>query len=226
MVTSPDHSRTTIVHLLDILLCCIDEADLIPQRALETVLLNLISVSTFILCFVSRYSYYNCYYFMQEEKNAKLLAQHVLCGAEQRLKHPLSQLLERLITDVRATESDLHPKLHEIILEVYFVCPSLLTNVLPHLEGELRVEDVDVRRKTVFLLGKIFSSSPTAYRDYMTLFNSFLSRYKDIDPKIRAVLIEFTEHFVPKQTDPGIVASVLSKCVCIGFPCYSKRSLI
>jgi len=209
---SPDHSQTVVLDLLNVLVCCIEESDTVPDKVLEIILDSLVSVrlkkTSSNSLSLSPFKTHILGLF-QEEKNAKLLAQHVLTRGEDKIKGPLTQLMEKLILGVKSTETDLHSKLHSIILEIHSCAPSLLVNILPFLESELRVEEEEVRRGIVHLLGRVFSSTPGAHTTYPTLFASFCSRFVDRDLNVRLVMIEFAEHYIPRQTDTKVIKQVL-----------------
>ena len=64
---------------------------------------------------------------------------------------------------------------------MYKSCPQTLLPVLPSLEGELKVEDVNRRLSAVALLGHIFGQRGLDIDvAYSQLFNEFVRRYRDL----------------------------------------------
>jgi hypothetical protein len=61
----------------------------------------------------------------------------------------------------------------------------MLLYVLPNLSQQLQSEDLDVRLGATLLLGRLFASPFAEYGvQNPGLFNDFLSRFKDVEPKV------------------------------------------
>ncbi|CAL5047349.1 unnamed protein product [Urochloa decumbens] len=80
---------------------------------------------------------------------------------------------------------------HGIIFDVYQCAPKVLKVIVPYITGELLADEVDVRSKSVELLGKIFSiPGAPIVEHFKTLFAEFLKRLTDRVVEIRISMVE------------------------------------
>ncbi|CAL5052458.1 unnamed protein product [Urochloa decumbens] len=80
---------------------------------------------------------------------------------------------------------------HGIIFDVYQCAPKVLKVIVPYITGELLADEVDVRSKSVELLGKIFSlPGAPIVEHFKTLFAEFLKRLTDRVVEIRICMVE------------------------------------
>jgi sister-chromatid-cohesion protein PDS5 len=80
---------------------------------------------------------------------------------------------------------------HGIIVDVYQCAPKVLKVVVPYITGELLADEVDIRSKSVELLGEIFSLPGAPIVEYFkTLFSEFLKRLTDRVVEIRISMVE------------------------------------
>ncbi|CAN6201777.1 unnamed protein product [Urochloa humidicola] len=78
-----------------------------------------------------------------------------------------------------------------IIFDVYQCAPKVLKVVVPYITGELLADEVDVRSKSVELLGEIFSlPGAPIVEHFKTLFAEFLKRLTDRVVEIRISMVE------------------------------------
>ncbi|KAG2611293.1 sister chromatid cohesion protein PDS5 homolog A-like isoform X2 [Panicum virgatum] len=80
---------------------------------------------------------------------------------------------------------------HGIIFDIYQCAPKVLKVVVPYITGELLADEVDIRSKSVELLGEIFSLPGAPIVEYFkTLFSEFLKRLTDRVVEIRISMVE------------------------------------
>lgn len=81
---------------------------------------------------------------------------------------------------------------HDLIKRLNRSCPSLLQSVIPQLEEELRVEDVQLRLIVTQVLGEMFSDKGGAdlVKKYPTTWAVWLNRKNDKSPAIRLKFVE------------------------------------
>jgi hypothetical protein len=91
----------------------------------------------------------------------------------------------------KASDSELSGRTHDIILELNRIEPEMLTNVLPHLVDELKVDDFNTRHRCVQLLLEMFTEAgSTLLNQYEPLFIELLGRYNDSEADIRSLMVE------------------------------------
>ena len=154
-------------------------------------------------------------YLLPEKKNDKSCAQScevarlVLVRCADRLRQPLSTLMSvamgggkfSLQDGEEANMTELEDHLHEIILELHSIEPSLLLYILPQWSDQLMVDDIDLRVRAVDLVGNIFSNSTPEYIiQHEKVWMAFLQRVHDVDSKIRQSIVEFAS-FVLQDAD-------------------------
>lgn len=81
---------------------------------------------------------------------------------------------------------------HDLVKRLHRSCPSLLHSVIPQLEEELRVEDLNLRLIATQVLGDMFGEKggPDLVKKYPTTWNVWLLRKND---KSAAVRLKFAE---------------------------------
>jgi len=81
---------------------------------------------------------------------------------------------------------------HDLIKQLNRTCPSLLHNVVPQLEEELRAEDVQIRTMATQVLGEMFADKGAAdlVKKYPTTWSVWLLRRNDKSSAIRLTLVE------------------------------------
>ena len=86
-------------------------------------------------------------------------------------------------------------KAHDLIKRLNRSCPSLLHNVVPQLEEELRVEEAQIRLMATQVLGEMFAEKGGAdfMKKYPTTWNLWLSRRNDKAASIRLAFVEVSK---------------------------------
>lgn len=203
-----------VIHVLDILISTVDESQKIEPELLQIVLENLIQV-----CFVS--VVHNTQKEEEEgsDQSTRLLAWHLIYRCTEKLQPFITDYLNEILTDTQPSESELREKSHRLIYELNSINPILLTSILPQLEGELKVDNLDVRVEVVQLLANMFAAPESKLPlNYRQLYSTFLSRFTDINPGIREVMIlDFAKDFIKNQTEQKLVQKVQGTCKTVVF---------
>lgn len=81
---------------------------------------------------------------------------------------------------------------HDLIKQLNRSCPSLLHNVVPQLEEELRVEENQIRIMATQVLGEMFADKGGAdfVKKYPTTWNIWLLRKIDKAAVVRTAFVE------------------------------------
>jgi hypothetical protein len=128
----------------------------------------------------------------------------------EKLQNPITEYLNDILVETQPSESDLREKSHRLIYELNSINPILLTSILPQLEPELKVDNLDVRVEVVQLLANMFAATDSKLpQNYRSLYATFLGRFVDINPGIREVMIlDFARDFIKNQSDRILVQRV------------------
>ncbi|KAF2068790.1 hypothetical protein CYY_009887 [Polysphondylium violaceum] len=91
----------------------------------------------------------------------------------------------------------LKKKRYDIIYEIFAIHPSMVYCTFPLLEFDLEDASGDVRRGVVRILAHIYCSD--IYEDVIeqstSLYSTFLNRFRDIELKVRMIMMNFASHF-------------------------------
>lgn len=121
---SPEHSNKVITHMLDVMSSCLEECTSISQPLLDSILQNLLpSAKT-------------------ENAKAYSLAAALVNRSSARMQGPITQFLSDALTSTKAAQSDLKNESHSLLVELCTLAPSLLRDVMPSLELELKVRTI------------------------------------------------------------------------------------
>jgi sister chromatid cohesion protein PDS5 len=149
------------------------------------------------------------------------LATQVCNGSSTKLQRYVCQYF----TDIILQHSDEEEfeeiqKAHDLIKRLNRFCPSLLHNVVPQLEEELRVDEVSIRIMATQALGEMFADSGGAdfMRKYPSTWNLWLTRRNDKSAAVRLAFVEACKGLVlaPGETREAIEGELvkfsLGKC--------------
>ncbi|CAO3586690.1 unnamed protein product [Absidia cylindrospora] len=82
-------------------------------------------------------------------------------------------------------------RVHSWIQKIYCVIPSLLLNVIPQLQEELGLDELDVRQLAMETIGNMFVDKSSAlFRQYPSIWKAWLDRRRDKSVAIRARWVE------------------------------------
>jgi sister-chromatid-cohesion protein PDS5 len=121
------------------------------------------------------------------------LAVAVCKAAADRLQQYVCSFFTDLIVEhVESQDYDEISAAHDIIKHINRSCPSLLHNVVPQLEEEMRMEDAQLRTLAVQVLGEMFADTggKDLIRKYPNTWECWLGRRLDKDATVRLTWIE------------------------------------
>ncbi|PWY99706.1 ARM repeat-containing protein [Testicularia cyperi] len=183
----PDMSKNVEICMADMLVQLIDECVSLPSDVLELLLANFTTKA------------------IKHNPAAHRLAVEVCSNTKDRLQKYVAQYFNEVITSAVA-EDDQDERInalqtaHSLILQINRVVPSLLLNVIPQLEEELRAEDVQLRILATKVLGQMFAEKSTnaaesgdLARRYAGTWRAWLGRANDKSSSLRVVWAEATK---------------------------------
>jgi sister-chromatid-cohesion protein PDS5 len=194
LVTS-DHSTKAKSHMIEIMATVIEEIDEIPQDIMDVMLAQLIEPAR------------------SETPVAWQLARDLVMRTKDILTGPVTTFLNDAVTG-KESDSELAERAHDVILELNKIEPNILIYVLPNLQSELTVEDLDTRRRTVNLLVEMFTERGSILKsEYQPLFRELLGRFNDVEPEIREIMVAAAKNMLlyHKQNATAIEGELTKK---------------
>ncbi|KAA8497284.1 Sister chromatid cohesion protein PDS5-like B [Porphyridium purpureum] len=127
----------------------------------------------------------------QLKSPALKLALHVFEKHETLLVAPVSSFLKSVL-DGSAVDSELVDGLDAVLAGLVSVSTGYLTELVPELERDLHVQDVDMRTQTINRIGALLTMKEANVAEACPrLFHSFLKHFLDPDPAIRRKMLSF-----------------------------------
>nr|WJN24940.1 cohesin maintenance factor [Moesziomyces parantarcticus] len=186
----PDMSKNVEICIADVLVQLIDECVTLPSEVLELLLANFTPKA------------------VKHNPAAHRLAVEVCSNTKDRLQKYVAQYFNEVINSA-SQEDDQDERIeslqtaHSLIVQINRVVPSLLLNVIPQLEEELRAEDVQLRVLATKVLGQMFAEKPSSAaaaaetsdlaRRYAGTWRAWLGRASDKSASLRVVWAESTK---------------------------------
>ncbi|XP_021759751.1 sister chromatid cohesion protein PDS5 homolog A-like isoform X2 [Chenopodium quinoa] len=114
------------------------------------------------------------------------LAVALIQNCAEAIKPAVCGLLMSCISDRESVTSDLKEYYHEMIYEIFQCTPHMLLAVIPNLAQELVTDQVDVRIKSVNLIGKLLALvEDHGIQEHHYLFVELLKRFSDKSAEVR-----------------------------------------
>ncbi|KAJ2616184.1 Sister chromatid cohesion protein pds5 [Coemansia sp. RSA 1365] len=192
-VVAPGQPHNIYLQVLDILRQLIEERKSVPQDVVDVILLQ----------FTKRRQ--------QDNPVAHQLAGDLATGTSDILQRYIYQYFNDVIVNAAQQRSEQHRmegegedtanislddlrSAHYLILELNKAAPGTLLNVIPQLEEELRVEDVDIRVLSTGVLGEMFAEKGFMLaKRYESTWKTWMGRRADASSLVR---IQWVEHAV------------------------------
>lgn len=107
-------------------------------------------------------------------------------------RHVCQYFTDIIVSHSRDEEFDEIRAAHDLVKQLSCSCPALLHSVIPQLEEELRVDEVQLRLIATQVLGEMFSDKGGAdlVKKYPSTWNMWLQRKNDKVGSVRLKLIE------------------------------------
>lgn len=184
----PDMSKNVEICMADVLVQLIDECVTLPSDVLELLLANFTPKA------------------IKHNPAAHRLTVEVCSNTKDRLQKNVAQYFNEVM--ISASQQDDQDErieslntAHSLIVQINRVVPSLLLNVIPQLEEELRAEDVQLRILATRVLGQMFAEKPSSTagetsdlaRRYAGTWRAWLGRANDKSSSLRVVWAESTK---------------------------------
>jgi sister-chromatid-cohesion protein PDS5 len=112
--------------------------------------------------------------------------------ADKLQRHVCQYFTDIIVSHSRDEEFDEIRTAHDLVKQLSRSCPALLHSVIPQLEEELRVDEVQLRLIATQVLGEMFSDKGGAdlVKKYPSTWNVWLQRKNDKSGPVRLKLIE------------------------------------
>lgn len=127
------------------------------------------------------------------DQPAYRLAVQVCSQTADKLQRQVCQYFtDIIVAHSRDEEFEEVQKAHELIKRINRSCPSLLHNVVPQLEEELRVQELQIRIMATQTLGEMFAEKNGAdfVKKYPTTWTVWLARKNDQASAVRLAFVE------------------------------------
>ncbi|KAI0777199.1 hypothetical protein BD413DRAFT_514292 [Trametes elegans] len=195
-----DLAKKIELFMADILIALIDECQSLPSEVLEIIMAQFMDKNA------------------RMDQPAYRLAVQVCNATADKLQRHVCQYFTDIIVDqAREEQYDEVQTAHNLIQQLNRACPSLLHNVVPQLEEELRVEQVQLRIMATQTLGEMFADKHgmDLVNKYPTTWAQWLARRNDKVVAVRIAWIETMKGViinlpeVRKETEAALEAKLL-----------------
>ncbi|EMS45215.1 Sister chromatid cohesion protein PDS5-like protein B [Triticum urartu] len=171
-IVSENHETNVVKSMQTIMALIIEESEVIHQSLLHVLLSALGRKKTGI------------------SLSARKLARGVIEQSAGKLEPYIKKFLTSSLAGANSSANG-HIDHHEVIFDVYQCAPRVLKVVVPYITGELLADEVEMRSKSVELLGELFSlPGVPVLESFKSLFIEFLKRLTDRVVEIRLSVIE------------------------------------
>ncbi|KAF7975521.1 hypothetical protein HWV62_9337 [Athelia sp. TMB] len=170
-----DLAKKIEMFMADILVALIDECQALPSEVLETIMAQFMDKNA------------------RMDQPAYRLAVTVCNTTSDKLqRHVCQYFTDIIVSNSREEDFEEIRTAHDLVKQLSRSCPALLTSVIPQLEEELRVEEVQLRLIATGVLGDMFSDrgGSDMVKKYPSTWNVWLQRKND---KTSAVRLRFVE---------------------------------
>ena len=116
-----------------------------------------------------------------------------------------------IVNNSQESEFDEVQKAHSLIKRLHHACPALLHNVVPQLEEELRVQELQIRLMATTTLGEMFSEEKNGAdlaRKYPTTWALWLARRNDQTAAVRLAFLEAAKGMLVSTTQPELAEKI------------------
>ncbi|KAI0646530.1 armadillo-type protein [Trametes meyenii] len=170
-----DLAKKIELFMADILIALIDECQSLPSEVLETIMAQFMDKNA------------------RMDQPAYRLAVSVCTATADKLQRHVCQYFTDIIVDqAREERYEEVQTAHTLIQQLNRACPSLLHNVVPQLEEELRVEQVQLRIMSTQTLGEMFADKHGAglVEKYNSTWQQWLARRNDKNVTVRLAWVD------------------------------------
>lgn len=197
-----DLAKKIELFMSDILIALLDECQALPSEVLETIMAQFMAkrpVSKFLNYLRDKFVYTLRWftYIKHMDQPAYRLAVQVCNATADKLQRYVCQYFTDLIvTHSEEEDYDSMQMAHDLIKRLNRSTPALLHNVVPQLEEELKVQNVQIRVMATQTLAEMFSDVKSGVefsRKYPTTWAAWLARKNDQSLAVRLAFVEGTK---------------------------------
>lgn len=133
-----------------------------------------------------------------EQSSYRLAVQVCNATADKLQRHVCQYFTDLIVNNAREEDFEEVRSAHELIKRLNRACPSLLHNVVPQLEEELKVEEVAIRLMATQVLGEMFADKGGTdfIKKYPSTWGIWLHRKNDKSPSVRLAFVEATKGII------------------------------
>ena len=163
------------------------------------------------------YSKLTCCLQKMEQPSYRLAVQVCNATSDKLQRHVCQYFTDVIVDRGQEEEYDEVQTAHDLIQQLNRACPSLLHNVVPQLEEELRVEQVQLRTMATQTLGEMFADKHGAdlVQKYPTTWTHWMGRRNDKNVNVRLAWVETMKGIVASlphlraQTEDALISKLL-----------------
>lgn len=189
----PDMSKNVEICMVDILQQLIDECITLPTEVLEMLLANFGTKA------------------IKHNPVTHRITVEICSATKDRLQKYVAQYFNEVIISA-SREDDQDERnaqlstAHSLIIQINRAVPSLLLNVIPQLEEELKAEDVQLRVMATRVLGQMFADKTAQgasdlAKTYSSTWRAWLGRANDKSTTLRTVWVESTKALIVNRPE-------------------------
>ncbi|KAM7263653.1 hypothetical protein ACFE04_001336 [Oxalis oulophora] len=146
-------------------------------------------------------------------KAARALAMKVIEQCAEVLEPAIKEyLISSMLGECKLTNDQID--YHEVIYDIYFCAPQILTGVVPYIKAELLTDRLETRVKAVKLVGDIFTLPDSSVsKAFKPIFAEFLKRLSDSVVEIQIHVLEQVKSCLlsnPSRAEAPQILSALS----------------
>ncbi|TBU45152.1 armadillo-type protein [Dichomitus squalens] len=170
-----DLAKKIELFMADILIALIDECSSLPSEVLEIIMAQFTDKNA-----------------RMDQPSYRLAVQVCNATADKLQRHVCQYFTDIIVDRAREEEFDEVQTAHDLIQQLNRACPSLLHNVVPQLEEELRVEQLQLRLMATQTLGEMFADKhgQDLVHKYPSTWAHWLKRMNDKNIAVRQAWVE------------------------------------
>ncbi|KAF9429774.1 hypothetical protein BGZ94_009542 [Podila epigama] len=183
----PQQAKNVQIHMSELLQQVIEEASSLPQDIVDIILAQ----------------------FLHREKYENPAAYRLACDLGNHCAEKLQRYVFQYFSDILSNvgTGELSTKdandlkvVHKLVVELNKAAPALLLNVIPQLEGELRMDNVTVRSLATLSLGQMFAEKTSQLASqYESTWKAWLLKRNDKSTSIRITWLESLVALIKSQ---------------------------
>ena len=142
-----------------------------------------------------------------DQPSYRLAVQVCNATADRLQRHICQYFTDIIVQHSQNGDYDEVENAHELIKRLNHSCPSLLHNVFPQLEEELKVEEVQIREMATRVLGEMFADRKGGEleKKYPSTWALWMLRRNDKSPLVRLAFVEGCRGLLQQTSvDPAV----------------------